>query len=140
MRQDRDNFRRRDNRPQKREEQSPIEENENQLEGRNALTEALKSGSDVIGNHTRIKVVKNKLAPPFRTAEFDIMFGEGISKAGTILDLAVEYGLIQKTGSWFAFEGEKIGQGKDNVKKYLNEHPELYDILEKEIRARLGNQ
>lgn len=102
--------------------------------------EALKSGSDVIGNHTRIKVVKNKLAPPFRTAEFDIMFGEGISKAGTILDLAVEYGLIQKTGSWFAFEGEKIGQGKDNVKKYLNEHPELYDILEKEIRARLGNQ
>ena len=102
--------------------------------------EALKSGSDVIGNHTRIKVVKNKLAPPFRTAEFDIMFGEGISKAGTILDLAVEYGLIQKTGSWFAFEGEKIGQGKDNVKKYLNEHPELYDILEKEIRERLGNQ
>ena len=102
--------------------------------------EALKSGSDVIGNHTRIKVVKNKLAPPFRTAEFDIMFGEGISKDGTILDLAVEYGLIQKTGSWFAFEGEKIGQGKDNVKKYLNEHPELYDILEKEIRARLGNQ
>ena len=99
--------------------------------------EALKSGSDVIGNHTRIKVVKNKLAPPFRTAEFDIMFGEGISKAGTILDLAVEYGLIQKTGSWFAFEGEKIGQGKENVKKYLKEHPELYDILEAEIRKRL---
>lgn len=99
--------------------------------------EAIKEGSEVVGNHTRIKVVKNKLAPPFRTAEFDIMFGEGISKAGTILDLAVEYGLIQKTGSWFAFEGEKIGQGKENVKKYLKEHPELYDILEAEIRKRL---
>ena len=102
--------------------------------------EAIKDGAEVVGNHTRIKVVKNKLAPPFRTAEFDIMFGEGISKAGTILDLAVEYGLIQKTGSWFAFEGEKIGQGKENVKKYLKEHPELYDILEEEIRKRLMNK
>ena len=102
--------------------------------------EALKDGSDIVGNRTRIKVVKNKLAPPFRIAEFDIIFGEGISKAGTILDLAVEYGLIQKTGSWFSFEGEKIGQGKENVKNYLKVHPELYDILENEIREKLENK
>lgn len=101
-------------------------------------TEAIKDGSEVVGNHTKIKVVKNKLAPPFKTAEFDIMFGEGISKTGQILDLAVEYDLIQKTGSWFAFEGEKIGQGKENVKIYLKEHPDVFEILEKQIREKLG--
>ena len=103
-------------------------------------TEALKDGSDVVGNHTRIKIVKNKLAPPFRTAEFDIMFGEGISKAGQILDLAVEFELIQKTGSWFSYEGERIGQGKENVKNYLKDHPELFDHLEEQIRLKMGIQ
>ena len=103
-------------------------------------TEALKDGSDVVGNHTRIKIVKNKLAPPFKTAEFDIMFGEGISKAGQILDLAVEFELIQKTGSWFSYEGERIGQGKENVKNYLKDHPELFDHLEEQIRLKMGIQ
>jgi len=100
-------------------------------------SEAIKDGSDVVGNRTKIKVVKNKLAPPFKIAEFDIVFGEGISKTGTILDLAVEYDLIQKTGSWYSYNGEKIGQGSENAKKYLKEHKDIYDVLEKQIRERL---
>lgn len=103
-------------------------------------SEALKDGSDVIGNRTKVKVVKNKLAPPFKLAEFDIIFGEGISKAGTILDLAIEYDFIQKTGSWFACNGEKIGQGKENVKQFLKDHPEIYDELEQKIREKLAEK
>ena len=99
--------------------------------------EAIKDGANVIGNHVRVKVVKNKVAPPFREAYFDIMFGEGISKWGEIVDMAVDFDLIQKAGSWFSMNGERIGQGKDNVKKYLMENPEIADELEAQIRERL---
>ena len=92
--------------------------------------ESIKSGDGVIGNRTRVKVVKNKVAPPFKQAEFDIMYGEGISKAGDILDCAVEAKLLEKAGSWYSFEGERIGQGRENVKIYLNEHPDVMDKLE----------
>lgn len=103
-------------------------------------SEAIKDGSDIVGNRTKVKVVKNKLAPPFKVAEFDIIFGEGISKAGTILDLAIQYDFIQKTGSWFAYNGEKIGQGKENVKQFLKDHPEIYDELEQKIREKLSEK
>ncbi|MBR2750327.1 MAG: recombinase RecA [Clostridiales bacterium] len=100
--------------------------------------ESLRNGGEVIGNHTRVKVVKNKVAPPFREAEFDIMYGEGISKEGCIIDLAVDKDIIEKSGSWFAYQGQKIGQGKDNAKTYLKEHPEVRDEIEEKIRASLG--
>ena len=99
--------------------------------------EQIKNGSEVIGNHVRVKVVKNKVAPPFKEAHFDIMFGEGISKWGELVDMAVEFDLIQKAGSWFSMDGERIGQGRDNVKKYLQEHPELADSLEAQVREKL---
>lgn len=97
-------------------------------------TEAIKQGGDVIGNHTRVKIVKNKVAPPFKQAEFDIMFGQGISRSGDLLDLAVDIDLINKSGAWYAYEGEKIGQGRENAKKYLEEHPELMGQIERLIR------
>ena len=99
--------------------------------------EAIKEGDRVIGNHVRVKVVKNKVAPPFREAYFDIMFGEGISKWGELVDMAVDFDLIQKAGSWFSMNGERIGQGKDNVKKFLIENPEIAAELEEQIRERL---
>ncbi len=99
--------------------------------------EAIKDGAAVVGNHVRVKVVKNKVAPPFREAYFDIMFGEGISKWGELVDMAVEFDLIQKAGSWFSMNGERIGQGKDNVKKYLQENPEIANELEEQIREKL---
>ncbi len=97
--------------------------------------ETLKQGGEMIGNRVRVKVVKNKIAPPFKEAEFDIMFGKGISREGDILDLAVEQDLIQKSGAWFAYNGEKIGQGRENAKAYLAQHPDVMDELEKKIRA-----
>ena len=87
--------------------------------------EAIKSGTDVIGNHTRAKVVKNKIAPPFRTAEFDIMYGTGISRMGELLDIAVKLEIVQKAGAWFSYNGERIGQGRDNSKEFLSTHPEI---------------
>lgn len=89
--------------------------------------EQIKDGSDVLGNRTRIKVVKNKVAPPFRTAEVDIMYGEGISKMGELIDLAVEKDIIEKSGSWFSYGGSHIGQGREKTKAYLSEHPEVAD-------------
>ena len=93
---------------------------------------------EVVGNRTRVKIVKNKLAPPFRTAEFEIIFGEGISQVGCILDLASEHGIIEKSGSWFSYNGEKIGQGRENTRKYLKEHPDVAAEVEKKIRAKFN--
>ena len=92
--------------------------------------ESIKQGDEVLGNRTKVKIVKNKVAPPFKLAEFDIMYGKGISKSGDILDCAVEQGFLNKAGSWYSFEGERIGQGRENVKNYLEEHPEVMDKLE----------
>ena len=100
--------------------------------------ETIKKGTDVIGNRTRVKVVKNKLAPPFREAEFDILYGEGISREGDILDVAVSMGLVEKTGAWYAMGDLRIGQGRENARQYLKEHPELTDELEQKIRQTLG--
>ena len=97
--------------------------------------EALKNGSEIIGNHTKVKVVKNKVAPPFRIAEFDIIYGEGISKEGTLLDMAVEYGIITKSGAFFSYGDQRIAQGRDNARVYLREHPELTDEIDKKVRA-----
>ena len=94
----------------------------------------MRSGTDVIGSHTRVKVVKNKVAPPFKEAEFDILYGEGISNESCIIDLAVENNIIEKSGSWFAYKGQKIAQGKDNARLYLKEHTELRDEIVKLIR------
>lgn len=100
--------------------------------------EALKQGGEMVGNRTRIKVVKNKVAPPFREAEFDIMFGKGISKEGDVLDLAASVGIVQKSGAWFAYGGDKIGQGRENAKAYLREHPEIMDEIEHKVRVTYG--
>ena len=96
--------------------------------------EQLKSGSDVIGNHTKVKVVKNKVAPPFREAEFDIMYGKGISRCGEVLDLAVKLDIVEKSGAWFSYKGERLGQGRDNVKELLENNPELLDEIDGLVR------
>ena len=100
--------------------------------------ETLKVGGEVVGNRTRVKVVKNKIAPPFKEAEFDIMFGKGISKAGDILDLAVLHDVINKSGAWYSYNGDKIGQGRENAKLYLEEHPEFMSAVENIVRIKCG--
>ena len=100
--------------------------------------EAIKDGATIIGNRTRVKVIKNKVAPPFREAVFDIMYGEGISKFGELLDMAVELELVNKSGSWFSIGDERIGQGRDNAKQYIADHPELAEELEKKVREHLA--
>ncbi len=102
--------------------------------------EALKQGGEIVGNHTRVKIVKNKVAPPFKEAEFDIMFGQGISKEGDILDLAADIGVINKSGAWYAYNGEKIGQGRENAKSYLRENPIIRDEVEAKVRAHYGSE
>jgi len=99
---------------------------------------AIKKGDEVIGNETRVKIVKNKVAPPFREALFDILYGEGISREGEIIELGVQHKLIEKSGAWYAYKGEKIGQGKDNAREYLREHPEVAFEIENKVRAALG--
>ncbi len=101
---------------------------------------SLKNGEDIIGNKVRVKVVKNKVAPPFRRAEFEITFGEGISRIGEILDIATELDILKKSGSWWSYEGSKIGQGRDAVKAILKDNPELCSELEKKIYAALQNE
>ncbi|ANE54977.1 MULTISPECIES: recombinase RecA [Methylomonas] len=97
---------------------------------------AIKKGDEVIGNETRVKIVKNKVAPPFKQADFEILYGEGVSFLGELVDLGVEFGFVQKSGSWYSYNNDKIGQGKDNAKQYLREHPEIAAELEKAIREK----
>ncbi len=99
---------------------------------------AIKNGDEVIGSETRVKVVKNKVAPPFRTAEFDILYGEGISREGEIIELGVVHKIVDKSGAWYAYKGEKIGQGKDNTRKFLKENPAMAQEIEAKIRAAVG--
>lgn len=99
--------------------------------------ETLKSGQEMVGSRTRVKVVKNKVAPPFKQAEFDIMYGEGISILGCLMDMALEFNIIEKSGSWFSYNGNKIGQGRDNVIQYIRSNPEFADELEKQVREKM---
>ncbi len=99
---------------------------------------ALKAGNETVGNQTRVKIVKNKVAPPFKEVTFDIMYGEGISKEGSLLDVGIEQGIIQKSGAWFAYGEERIGQGRENARKFLKEHPEVRDRITREVYERLG--
>lgn len=100
--------------------------------------ETLKQGEEMVGNRTRVKVVKNKVAPPFKTAEFDIMYGKGISKSGCLLDMALNFGIMEKSGSWFSYNNEKIAQGKENAKRVLEEKPELYAEIENLVKAKMN--
>jgi recombination protein RecA len=99
---------------------------------------AIKNQDQVIGNQTRVKVVKNKMAPPFKVVDFDIMYGEGVSKTGELIDLGVQAGVVEKSGSWFSYEGQRIGQGRENAKQYLKEHDDVADQIEHEIRSNAG--
>jgi recombination protein RecA len=98
----------------------------------------IKAQEEVVGSQTRVKVVKNKVAPPFKQVEFDIMYGEGISKTGEIVDLGVKAGIVEKSGAWFSFKGERIGQGRENTKTFLREHPKIANEIEQAIRASAG--
>jgi recombination protein RecA len=101
-------------------------------------TGAIKKGEEVIGSETRVKVVKNKVAPPFRTADFDILYGEGISREGEIVEMGVNHRIVEKSGAWYAYKGDKIGQGKDNAREYLKEHPDVAQEIEAKIREAAG--
>ena len=98
--------------------------------------ETLSQGGEKIGNRVRVKVVKNKVAPPFQEAEFDIMFGKGISREGDVLDLAVKYDIVLKSGAWYSYKGDRIGQGRENAKKYLAEHTDVFDEIEQSVRVK----
>jgi recombination protein RecA len=100
--------------------------------------EALKDGTDVVGNRTRVKVVKNKMAPPFKQAEFDIIYGLGISREGSLIDVGVEQGIVRKAGAWYTYDGEQLGQGKENVRTFLRENPDVAYEIEKRIKEKLG--
>src|SRR4029450_8503607 len=99
---------------------------------------AIKDGDAVVGGRTRVKIVKNKVAPPFREAEFDGMYGEGISREGDLLDLAVDRKIVEKSGTWFAFSGERLGQGRENVKQFLKDNPTIFKSIEDRVRKELG--
>ncbi|MCA8906375.1 MAG: DNA recombination/repair protein RecA, partial [Rhodospirillaceae bacterium] len=99
---------------------------------------AIKNRDTNIGNQTRVKVVKNKMAPPFKSVEFDIMYGEGVSKVGELLDLGVQAGVVEKSGAWFSFDAQRIGQGRENAKAYLRDNPEIADTIERRIRENAG--
>lgn len=99
---------------------------------------AIKEGDKVVGNRTRVKVVKNKVAPPFRETEFDIMYGEGISREGDLLDLAVTHNIVEKSGAWFSYSTERLGQGRENVKNLLKENKEMFERIEHDVKVKLG--
>lgn len=103
-------------------------------------TDKIMQGQEMIGNRTKVRVVKNKVAPPFKTAEFDIMYGEGVSRVGTVLDIATDFDIIEKSGSWYSYDGSRLGQGKENAKKALKEKPELAVEIEEKVRAKLMEQ
>jgi recombination protein RecA len=98
----------------------------------------IKEGQEIIGNRTKVKVVKNKLAPPFKTVEFDLMYGEGISRTGDLLDMGAQLEVVDKSGSWYSFEGERIGQGRENVKLFLIDNPDIFGKIEIQVREKLG--
>ncbi|MDN5726730.1 MAG: DNA recombination/repair protein RecA, partial [Propionibacteriales bacterium] len=100
--------------------------------------ETLKDGTDMVGNRTRVKVVKNKMAPPFKQAEFDILYGQGISREGSLIDLGVEHGFIRKAGAWFTYEADQLGQGKENARQYLKTNPEIANEVEQKILTKMG--
>src|SRR5207302_2167635 len=100
--------------------------------------ETLKDGTDAVGSRTKVKVVKNKVAPPFKVAEFDILFGFGISREGGLIDLGVEQGIVRKSGAWYTYEGDQLGQGKENARNFLRENPDLANEIEKRIKEKLG--
>ncbi|GCD20333.1 recombinase RecA [Cellulomonas sp. H30R-01] len=100
--------------------------------------ETLKEGTDAVGNRTRVKIVKNKMAPPFKQAEFDILYGVGISREGSLIDLGVEHGFVRKSGAWYTYEGDQLGQGKENARKFLKDNPDLADEIDKKIKEKLG--
>jgi len=100
--------------------------------------ETLKDGTDMVGSRTRVKVVKNKVAPPFKQAEFDVLYGIGISKEGSLIDVGVEQGIIRKSGAWYTYEGDQMGQGKENARKFLKENPDVAAEVEKRIKEKLG--
>ena len=99
---------------------------------------SIKKGEEVIGNETKVKVVKNKVSPPFKTAEFDILYGQGISREGEIIDMGVNNKILEKSGAWYAYNGEKIGQGKDNAREFLKENPEIAREIENKVRDAVG--
>jgi recombination protein RecA len=101
-------------------------------------TGAVKQGEEIVGNRTKVKVVKNKVAPPFKEAEFDVLYGSGVSKEGELVDIGSEKGIIDKSGAWYSFSGDRIGQGRENAKEYLKEHPEISQIIESKIREKFG--
>jgi recombination protein RecA len=101
-------------------------------------TGAVKQGEEIIGNRTKVKVVKNKMAPPFKEAEFDVLYGSGVSKEGELVDIGSENGIVDKSGAWYSFSGDRIGQGRENVKEYLKEHPEISQVIESKIREKFG--
>ena len=103
-----------------------------------AASAQIKDRDEIVGNETRVKVVKNKVAPPFKQVEFDIMYGEGISKVGELVDLGVKAGIVEKSGAWFSYDGERIGQGRENTKAFLKQHPKIADQVEKAIRQNAG--
>ena len=100
--------------------------------------ESIKDGAEIVGNRTRVKVVKNKVAPPFRQCEFDIMYGKGISKEGSLLDVGVDLEMVKKSGAWFTYEGEQLGQGRENARAFLAEHTDLRDEIEQKVREAVG--
>ena len=99
---------------------------------------AIKERDEVVGNQTRVKVVKNKLAPPFKQVEFDIMYGEGVSKVGELIDLGVKAGVVEKSGSWFSYDSQRIGQGRENAKQFLKDNPDVADKIEAQVRQNAG--
>lgn len=100
--------------------------------------ETLKDGTEAVGNRTRAKIVKNKVSPPFRQAEFDILYGQGISREGGLIDMGVEHGFIRKAGAWYTYEGEQMGQGKENARQFLKDNPDISETIDRNIKAKLG--